>query len=79
MMSKLNKMVAKARCKAYNFIHNEKGDTNFISILVILAIVTVLIGSFLAFQEQIVGWIDNNLVKFWSGDTATINGPGTTT
>lgn len=62
---KMNSMIVKCKTGIYNFFHDEKGDTNFISILVILAIVTVLIALFLAFKEEIVGWVEETMDKFW--------------
>jgi len=47
------------------FIEEEAGDTNFISIIVILGIVMVLVGIFAAFKDQIIelasNLINNNL------------------
>ena len=36
------------------FIKNEKGDTNFISILIVMGIVILLAGLFIGFKDQIV-------------------------
>ena len=43
---------------AKKFLMDESGDTNFISIIIILGIVIVLAGVFIAFREKIV-----NVVK----------------
>lgn len=37
---------------------SEKGDTNFISIIIILGIVLVVAGIFIFFKDQIVGWVE---------------------
>ena len=37
-----------------NFWKNEKGDTNFISILIIMGIVVLLAGVFIGFKDTIV-------------------------
>ncbi len=46
-----------------DFMESERGDTNFISILIILGIVILLAGVFIGFKDQIVemvqGIIDN--------------------
>lgn len=39
------------------FIKKENGDTNFISIIIILAIVMVVAAIFIGFREQIVNWV----------------------
>lgn len=40
-----------------NFIKNERGDTNFISILIILGVVILVAGIFIGFKDQIVGQV----------------------
>ena len=42
---------------AKNTLREERGDTNFISILIILAVVVVLAGVFFGFKDQIVGQV----------------------
>lgn len=42
------------RENAKRFLMDESGDTNFISIIIILGIVVVLAGVFIAFREKIV-------------------------
>lgn len=39
------------------FIKNERGDTNFISILIVMGIVILLAGLFIGFKDQIVGMV----------------------
>ena len=41
-----------------NFIKKENGDTNFISIIIILAIVMVVAAIFIGFRTQIVEWVE---------------------
>ena len=48
---------------------SERGDTNFISILIILGIVIVVATVFLGFKEQIVGMVQDIVGDF------TIAGP----
>ena len=38
----------------YDFKNEERGDTNFISILIILAIVVILLGVFIGFMDTII-------------------------
>ncbi len=47
-------------------LFNENGDTNFISILVLLGIALALAGVFLAFKDQVLGWVDQNIGDFFS-------------
>lgn len=43
---------------------DERGDTNFISILIILGIVILLAGVFIGFKDQIVGQVQNIINGF---------------
>ena len=63
---KMMLMMIKAKYKVDSFIHNEDGDTNFISILVILGIVLALAAIFLGFKDQILTWVDTNIGNFFS-------------
>lgn len=56
-MKNLKEKSLKAVVKVQNAITCERGDTNFISILIILAIVIILAGIFIAFKDQIVGQV----------------------
>jgi len=75
-MNKLNKLAIKAKVKAdymisrfkneaIAFVKEEDGDTNFISILVLLGIALALAGVFLAFKDQVLGWVDTNIGGFF--------------
>lgn len=66
LMKKVDLLMIKAKMKVYSFLHDEKGDTNFISILVILGIALALAGVFLAFKDQIIEWVDKNIGSFFS-------------
>lgn len=50
----LSRFFSKAILDMNNAMRNEKGDTNFISILIILGVVILLAGVFIAFKDQIV-------------------------
>ena len=54
MMTWLNCMLANILFGFKKFAKDERGDTNFISILIILAIVVILAGLFIGFKDQIV-------------------------
>lgn len=49
-----------------SFIKKENGDTNFISILIILGIVVVLAALFLTFKDQIIGLVTDKVNEFTS-------------
>lgn len=66
----------KAATKVEAFKQNEKGDTNFISILVLLGIALALAGVFLVFKDQILTWVDTNIGGFFgqSGGRPALTG-----
>jgi hypothetical protein len=45
-------------------LKSERGDTNFISIIIILGIVVILVGVFLGFKDQIIGTISGIVSGF---------------
>ena len=47
-----------------SFLNHEEGDTNFISILVLLGIALALAGVFLGFKDQVLAWVDTNVGDF---------------
>ena len=63
---RVNMLLINAKIKMEAFKKNEKGDTNFISILVLLGIALALAGVFLAFKDQIISWVDTNIGTFFS-------------
>ena len=46
------------------FLKSERGDTNFISILIVMGIVILLAGIFIGFKDRIVGMVEDILDKF---------------
>lgn len=56
----------KAQKQLNEFLYDEKGDTNFISIMVLLGIGLALAGVFLGFKDQVLGWVDTNIGDFFS-------------
>lgn len=67
MKNALNKLIIKMACKLNNFLQEEEGDTNFISIIVILGIVLVLGALFVAFKDQIIETATNMINNGLSG------------
>jgi len=65
MKAKVNKVVMKAFIRKELFIRDERGDTNFISILVLLGIALALAAIFLAFREKVVAWVEENVATFF--------------
>ena len=47
-----------------NVVDDERGDTNFISILIILGIVIVVAGVFMGFKDQIVTMVQDKVNAF---------------
>lgn len=66
IVEKMNAMMIKARIKIAAFFEDERGDTNFISILVILGIALALAAVFLAFKDEVIKWVDANIGDFFS-------------
>lgn len=50
--------------RIHNFLTEERGDTNFISMLLIIGIVLVLAGMFLAFGQGVMDKIKENVMNF---------------
>ena len=55
----LRKTYVKTATALCSFAKEERGDTNFISILIILGIVILLAGLFIGFKDQIVEQVKN--------------------
>jgi hypothetical protein len=71
MLNWLNKKTAAAAgairsvyARAQLQLSDERGDTNFISILIILGIVIILAGVFIGFKDQIVEQVQNIINGF---------------
>lgn len=58
MLTKAYLTVALGLDSVKSKLKSEKGDTNFISIIIILGIVLVVAALFIAFKDQIVGWVE---------------------
>lgn len=70
-MKKINEMLTKLQIKAYcalsNFKNSERGDTNFISMLIIIGIVVVLAGLFLVLGKDVMASISQKVKDFING------------
>ena len=62
--SLVNKVCAKANSIVRTAVKDERGDTNFISILIILGIVIIVAGIFMGFKDLIVGQVQNIINGF---------------
>lgn len=51
--------------KAKSIVKEENGDTNFISIIIILAIVLLVAIAFMIFKDQIIGWFNGTTKTFF--------------
>lgn len=66
MVRKVDSLLLRAKFRFHDFLNHEEGDTNFISILVLLGIALALAGVFLGFKDQVLGWVDTNIGDFFS-------------
>lgn len=64
IMSLVNKVCVKANSIMRTAVKDERGDTNFISVLIILGIVILLAGVFMFFKDEIVGQVENIINGF---------------
>lgn len=67
-MNKIEKALVGVYCKMQkgfnNLMQDEKGDTNFISIIIILGIVIIVAGVFMGFKDQIVNMVQEKVNNF---------------
>lgn len=66
IMKKVDMMLISAQMRWNQFWDEERGDTNFISILVLLGIALALAGVFLGFKDQVLEWVNRNIGGFFS-------------
>ena len=57
-MKHMTKIYIAAANKVRRFISEERGDTNFISILVLLGIALALAGIFIVYKDSVLAWVD---------------------
>lgn len=67
-MNKIEKAMIGIYCKMYNgfnkVMKDEKGDTNFISILIILGIVIIVAGVFIVYKNRILDQVKTQVDNF---------------
>ncbi len=63
----MTKMQVKALCAIENFKTSERGDTNFVSMLIIIGIVVVLAGLFLTLGKEVMTLISTKVKEFING------------
>ena len=63
----MTKMQIKAFCAVQNFKNSERGDTNFVSMLIIIGIVVVLAGMFLTLGRSVMTSISQKVMDFING------------
>lgn len=63
----MTKMQIKAFCAVQNFKNSERGDTNFVSMLIIIGIVVVLAGLFLTLGKDVMAAISKKVMDFIKG------------
>lgn len=70
-MNKLDDMLialrVKAECAWNQFMSSERGDTNFVSMLLIIGIVVVIAGLFLVFGRNVMNQISQKVMEFING------------
>lgn len=55
----------------HNFLYDEEGDTNFLSVIILLGIGLALAGVFIAFKEEILDWFNDEVKVFFDNDDHT--------
>lgn len=73
-MLEFTNVVAFGKSELKRFLKEENGDTNFISIIIILAVVMVVAAIFLGFRTQIVEWVNTTFTSAFS--SVKTNGGG---
>lgn len=72
-MGKIDEMLiglkVRAHCALEEFQNSERGDTNFISMIIIIGIVVVLAGTFLAMGNEIISDIGKKVQGFIGNPT----------
>lgn len=63
-MKKVQMALIRARLNLQNFLTEDRGDTNFISIMIVLGIVLVIALTFIGFKKQITDAVSTQLTSF---------------
>ena len=62
----INYLGFRAKNALHKFLKKENGDTNFISIIIIFAIVMVVAAIFIGFRKEIVDWVQKTFNSAFS-------------
>lgn len=65
-MEKAMELAVRTQCRAHAWLKNERGDTNFISVLILLGIAIALAAIFLGYKESVLAWVKENIGSFFS-------------
>lgn len=63
----IRNMQVKAYCAVTEFKSSDRGDTNFVSMLLIIGIVVVLAGLFLTLGKDVMTTVSNKVKAFLNG------------
>lgn len=64
MNDKINEKMLKAMLALESFRNNEEGDTNFISIMIILGVVVVFAGAFSLLGDEVIDTVGQKIRDF---------------
>lgn len=70
MMKYMSTMMAIAKAKFYSFLHDEKGDVNIVSIVVLIGIAVLLA---IVFKDAIADLLDSLLTTITGNATGAVN------
>ena len=62
IMEKIEQALISAKMAMTRFATEERGDTNFLSIAIVLVVVLALAVVFIAFGDKVTGWV-NDAIK----------------
>ncbi len=75
-VNRLERCALRAKCAAQNLLTDERGDTNFLSIAIILVVVITVAVVFIGFKDQILGWFQTAIGDLESAITSKGKGEG---
>jgi hypothetical protein len=64
IIAKLKRKSAEVQCKALLMFRDDRGDTNFVSIAIVLTVVLVLAGLFITFGRDILEGVTAAIEEF---------------
>ena len=60
---KINGALVRGKLAMERFLTEERGDTNFVSIAIVLVIVITVAVAFIALKDEVLGWLDSAVKK----------------